>query len=217
MTQGCARTQRRPGSGFSLVELMIVIAVAALIIGLAAPSFSEYIVTQRVRSVQAQLVTDLQYARSEAAARGRFVGVQFQYRAGSGENAGSCYIIFARELHPATTNPYVCQCFDPEGSRCLLAQTVELRRVLIPNELKVTVRVPPSIEAAETGTWRPVAYFDPTNGAYLPGNSSPSELSTDFKITTQADAARALRSVVVPVGRLTLCTPSGSNLGGPPC
>ncbi|HRC39206.1 MAG TPA: prepilin-type N-terminal cleavage/methylation domain-containing protein, partial [Rubrivivax sp.] len=54
------RRARWPQAAFTLVELMIAIAVVAVVLVLAAPSFRELIEMQRLRSVNAQLVTDLQ-------------------------------------------------------------------------------------------------------------------------------------------------------------
>lgn len=213
--QGCRRVASR--CGFSLIELMVVVALIAIVVVLAAPSFRDYVLAQRVRSIHAQLVTDLQFARSEAAARGRFVGVQFEYRSGSGENDGSCYIVFVRRQSPEA-NPRSCNCYgETVASRCTSGDTEEVRRVLIPNRLEVTVRVPPDIEAAAGGTWRPVAYFSPIDGSYVAGNSAPAGLDNAFEITTKADDAKALRTIVTPVGRPALCTPVGSQLGGSAC
>lgn len=217
-----ARSSGARSGGFSLIELMVVVAVAVIIIGLAAPSFSDYIVTQRVRSVHAQLVTDLQFARSEAATRGHFVAVQFQHRTGSGDEDGSCYIIFARNSPGA--NPRYCDCFAPAGSRCTSSDTAEIRRVLIPNRLKVSVRVPDDVAAGFSTAGRAVLNFDPRSGAYVIGTGAPVSLleSQGFIVHTRAatgDSAdgRALRLTVNGPGRVSLCTPSGSPLGGEAC
>lgn len=208
--------------GLSLIELMVVVAVAVVIIGLAAPSFSDYIVTQRVRSVHAQLVTDLQFARSEAAARGHFVSVQFDHRPGDSESDGSCYIIFERRIDP-DANPRYCNCFAAEGARCTDAETTELRRVLIPNRLQVSVRPPATVVSAFVAPALPGVNFDPSTGAYKVGNGAPPWLATTgFTVTTKAvpdgdSDRRALRVVVNGTGRAGLCAPSGSVLGGEPC
>jgi type IV fimbrial biogenesis protein FimT len=71
---------------FTLVELLVVIALFALIATLAAPSFDRFLAKKRVEGVAAELVTDLQYARSEAAQRNEVVRVTFGDR---------CYVIHA--------------------------------------------------------------------------------------------------------------------------
>jgi type IV fimbrial biogenesis protein FimT len=61
--------------GFTLVELMITIFVAAILLVLAAPNFRDVIMNNRVTSATTALVTDLQLARSEAVHRGTLVAV----------------------------------------------------------------------------------------------------------------------------------------------
>lgn len=53
-------------AGFSLVELMIVIAIAAILAAIAYPSFQELLASQRVRTAEAALYDSLLIARSEA-------------------------------------------------------------------------------------------------------------------------------------------------------
>lgn len=55
--------------GFTLIELMVTIAVAAILATLAAPSFREYIVSQRIKNASFDLITALTLTRSEAITR----------------------------------------------------------------------------------------------------------------------------------------------------
>jgi type II secretory pathway pseudopilin PulG len=205
-------TWGRWGRGLSLVELMVVIAVAVVIIGLAAPSFIEYIVTQRVRSIHAQLITDLQYARSEAISRGQHVAVRFQFS--TGPNGASCYIIYTRPDPGA--NPRECDCFAAPGSRCAFADTSEVRTVSVPSSLKVLLRV--------ADAQHDILNFSPQTGSYvigtIPGASSAMLASLEtrgFVVNTRADDERALRVIISSIGRPQLCTPAGSRLGGTRC
>ena len=52
--------------GVTLVELLAVMTVAAILLGLAIPSFSEQLARRRLEGVANELSTDLQYARSQA-------------------------------------------------------------------------------------------------------------------------------------------------------
>ncbi|QDZ27210.1 GspH/FimT family pseudopilin [Noviherbaspirillum sp. UKPF54] len=61
------RPLRAPG--FTLVELMITIAISAILLGLAAPSFSSFIKSQTVRTASSDLNAALIFARSEAIKR----------------------------------------------------------------------------------------------------------------------------------------------------
>jgi len=212
------RAPRRPSArraaGLTLIELMVVVAIAVIILGLAAPSFSEYIVTQRLRSIHAQLATDLQLARSEAVARSAYVSVRFQEVTGAG--AQTCYVIFTRRdptvAVPAPGTPDTCDCTAAPGSRCNShpTTTTELRTVTIPSELKV--RVQKTAGPTDTIT------FDARTGMFIfPGADDVDTASIQYEVETSADASRVLRAAVNPSGRAKSCTPAGSKLGGTPC
>jgi type IV fimbrial biogenesis protein FimT len=64
-----------PAQGFTVVELMITVAVAAILLALALPSFRETIVSSNVTETTNQLIGDLNLARSEAVRRGTLVAV----------------------------------------------------------------------------------------------------------------------------------------------
>lgn len=55
----------RDQEGFTLVEMMLVVAVLAVLGALAMPSFTTMIANQRVSSAAQELQTLLQYARAE--------------------------------------------------------------------------------------------------------------------------------------------------------
>lgn len=62
-------------NGVTLIELMIAIAVLAVLLGIGIPSFQETIRTNRVAAITNDLVAALQFARSEAVRRGENVTV----------------------------------------------------------------------------------------------------------------------------------------------
>ena len=57
-------------NGFTLIELMVVLALVAIILSLAAPSFMNIIANNRVASVANELVTALNVGKSEAVRTG---------------------------------------------------------------------------------------------------------------------------------------------------
>lgn len=61
--------------GFSLIELLIVVAIAAILIALALPSFTTMLVKRSVQSAALALVDDLRYTRTEALRRSKRVSI----------------------------------------------------------------------------------------------------------------------------------------------
>jgi type IV fimbrial biogenesis protein FimT len=61
--------------GFTIIELMITLAIAAILITLAAPSFKSFILDQRVRTASFEVLSTLNFARSEAIKRNANVTV----------------------------------------------------------------------------------------------------------------------------------------------
>jgi type IV fimbrial biogenesis protein FimT len=61
--------------GFTLIELMVTIAVLAIVLGIAVPSFQEFAVRNRLAATTNELVSALALARSEAVKRATRVTV----------------------------------------------------------------------------------------------------------------------------------------------
>ena len=72
MRTGGSPSARRPG-GFSLIELMVTLAIAALMLGLAVPYYKTWIANSKVRSTAEQMVANLRQAQAEAVKRYRRV------------------------------------------------------------------------------------------------------------------------------------------------
>jgi type IV fimbrial biogenesis protein FimT len=64
---------KRIQAGFTLIELMVVMAIAAILISLAAPSFARLIRSTSVASDVNTFLADLRFARNEAIKRGTVI------------------------------------------------------------------------------------------------------------------------------------------------
>jgi type IV fimbrial biogenesis protein FimT len=188
------RSQR----AFTLIELMVVVAVVAVIAVIAAPSFRELILMQRLRGINAQLVTDMQFARGEAASRGTLLRVSFRSSA-----TMNCYTLFT-----SPSNETRCNCLlgarfacpiDPPG-------VVEVRTVEVP--LSGSIKLAPP-----TSQPNKAFAFDPTTGGiYTIPTDDVSEPLEGFVVETYIDAERHLNTVLNRAGRPTVCRPAGSTM-----
>jgi type IV fimbrial biogenesis protein FimT len=191
------------GRGVTLVELIIVCAVVAVLAMLAAPSFRDMVLMQRLRAINAQLVTDLQYARSEAAQRKTVVRLLFK-----SNSSQTCYAIYISPLGGGTR----CDCLLGAGNACGVSGTgmTEVRTVSIPRNLGVTV-MPPSGGVDAFG-------FSPINGGLVSNASDSAVPPPPFaRLETRVNAARSLRTEVSPAGKPSVCAPDAQTMQVTPC
>lgn len=69
---------RPRASGFTLLEAVFTLAVLAIILSAAVPSYANYLARQRLRHVAELLELDLRHARTISVEEGRNVYVSFQ-------------------------------------------------------------------------------------------------------------------------------------------
>lgn len=65
----------KKNTGFTLLELIVVISIAGVLVALAVPSFKDAIRNSRLTTYSNEMVTSLNLARSEAIKRGKTVTV----------------------------------------------------------------------------------------------------------------------------------------------
>lgn len=65
----------RRTAGFTLIELMVTIAVAAILLTIAVPGFQALVQNNRATTLANELTTALNLARSEAVRRGQMISV----------------------------------------------------------------------------------------------------------------------------------------------
>lgn len=207
---------RTAASGFTLVELLIGFAVMALLLVLAAPSFTSMIETQRLRGTNDQLMTDIQFMRAEAVSRQEVTGISFA------ENGSmTCYVVHT--CGTVTGDDCYCDCrLSTPTTRCVSPRR-EVKLVQVPKSSKVEVRPVPVGAAALTANH---VILDPATGEmkmfYVIGLTPvPIPTVTEFwaqtSLSPTASVGGALQTRVNLMGRPNVCAPGGVVKGPVQC
>ncbi|MBI3533598.1 MAG: GspH/FimT family pseudopilin [Burkholderiales bacterium] len=167
-------------SGFTLVELMVVVTIAVVLLSLAAPSFRSMLVKRSVQSAADILVSDLRYARSEALKRSSTVIVC------NSLNGSSCMTLCS----PAVPN--VCApTASWKGGWIVFADGNSNGAVDAGEILRVQDALPSMASIASTNPAN-----DRLNFVYLPSGWARASSQT-FILTPDGAAANAARVVCI--------------------
>jgi len=197
--------------GLTVIELMVVIALVGVLVALVAPSFRGLISAQRVRGVNAELVTDLQFARSEAARRNHDVRVGFQ-----SSDTLSCYVAYIEPAAFAASGAASagvnggaasCDCSLTPGTNVCGGGREEIKTVQV---LRST-----GVAFSASSAAGPILNLGRLSGAQEPmsGASAPGL----FEVTVVGTPRGQLRTSVNVAGRPSVCSPDASISGAPSC
>ncbi len=173
--------------GFTLIELLVVILVLALIATLAAPSFTRFMAKKRVEGITSELVTDLQYARSEAVQRNVKVRITF---------GTSCYVIH--------TWHFVGSASCNQSGSTVTGGFLRIKSVEVPGAANTSLSPNNSMTFIE---------FEPLSGSADPDGT----IDDGWIDVSSASGEWRLRAVITPVGRVRTCSPNNSMSGFSSC
>ena len=189
--------QRRRQSGFTLVELMVTLAVLVILATLAAPSFARFIEKSRLRGAADDVVNLIEIARSEAVKRQRDVDVAF-----GGTTSAWC-VGANRAADPVVGQPAqtATSCNCTNASACLL-------------EGQQSIVGP----AANSGVTISSVSTEFVFGGQL-GTLVPIDTAVGALTLTSSTGAFALQINVSALGQVSACVPSGKIFmsGYPSC
>lgn len=183
--------------GFTLVELMIVVAVVAVLAALALPSFRDYFDKAQVRGAADGLVTMIVDARGESVKRNRDVNISFTGNSSvwcAGANGAGEPATAGDPVLPgaATCNCSVANACDV-GGREMVVKSSDYKGVTV-------VALPAAfVFSSQFGTVSPLG----TTSLTLNSPTSKFQLSL----------------VTSPLGQTSVCVPSGKPVisGYPSC
>lgn len=174
----------RTQTGVTLIELMVTIAVLAILMTLAAPSFAEFAERQALRGAVDGFAAAIAQAKEESIKRDQWVRVDFK-SLGDGLCMGGATVA-------TSTASTGCDCSS--ATACTIAQFPESER-----DLKRVTRNGQAVFGTDAGF-----VVDPRTGTLADlGDSGSFELQTG--------RGYGARVMVNGMGRVSFCTPSGKK------
>ncbi|MBL8342442.1 MAG: prepilin-type N-terminal cleavage/methylation domain-containing protein [Rubrivivax sp.] len=203
-----ARSARALRRAFTLVEMMIVVSIIGIIALLVAPNMAEMIGMQRLRSINDQLITDMQALRSESVSRNQIMG--FLARNTAGEPM-TCYSIISGTSNTLSL-PNIggidkdqCNCTNAVGSVCTGTQR-ELRTVQLPRDSNIQFTFHPDQRGfvVLSPIASEIVIADPNTAVFQ---------DVEFCVEVRRTPRGRLRTTLGAAGRVSQCSPDGSVPG----
>ncbi|MFC3653441.1 Tfp pilus assembly protein FimT/FimU [Dyella humi] len=200
--------------GMSLIELMVTVAVLAILVMLGMPTFQQWTLNTRIRTVTESIQNGLRLARNEAAQQGRYV--RFQLSSASSWQvcllpASAASAQAATDCSSATST--IQSWNSPSMSNVQVGATTATSNVVSSSSSSSTYGtiisggVPAGVTYNALG--RPTAY----------GSSSILRIDVTAAQTSQQSTSRRLVTTISPGGMVNMCDPAfklSSNVLGCP-
>lgn len=129
MKFGFFTASRGQASGFTLIELLVTLAVAAVMVGIALPSFMSTMESSRERSVIDAITTSIKYARSEAVKRNRQLALCSRDASSTGCSGTTAWAQSGWLLlsdNPDPTPDEVLRVWDPLQGQTIITAPVQM-------------------------------------------------------------------------------------------
>ncbi|MFC7461260.1 pilus assembly FimT family protein [Hydrogenophaga defluvii] len=197
--QACLWRQRRV-AGFTMIELMIALAILATLLILAAPSFRDTIDRRRVTNAGVELKDQLQQARSLSVLLNRPVALEFRFA----DANNWCFGI---------TDRAGCDCSNAalgvaDAGSCSFAKPDDLNDRVMAVTSSASYPGVRLLESDATNTTERIV-FEPTRGV----RDDLLTPTVSYNLTS-TQTTRNVRVSVNVIGRTTLCSTSGAMIGG---
>lgn len=189
------RSAARRAVGVTLVELMVTLAIVAVLLAVALPSMREFVARKRLEGIAQELVTDLRLLKSHQIQNRPNTGTAI----GFGSNAQkTCYILFVRG-----DNVENCDCAAAEDVVCGPANAAGLRPAPI-RQVNIPLNTGVTLTASRS------------NLAVLGYNGMP-QFNRTLNITLNGGSAGEIRVATNATGVPSLCSVSGAFGAIPRC
>lgn len=187
--------QTAPEHGFTLIELVITVAVLGVLIAVAAPYFQDWIHNTQIRTAAESILDGLQNARSEAVKRNGYT--QFILTDPAGTSPTSWQVV---SINPPLggANP-ACQPETVDPLSGLPTDPVLQRRSGSEGSSTANLAITPA--GLTTVTFSPLGWVDSANCG-----ASITQIDVGSAVLDAA-LARPLRIVITSSGGIRLCDP----------
>lgn len=189
----------RPATGFTFVELMVVVAIVAVLAALALPSMRDFVARKRLEGLAQELMTDLRYIKAHQIQNRPNTGTAI----GFGSNVAKvCYVLYVRG-----NNIFDCNCAevaaDASETMCGPAEATGVR----PSRIR-QVDIPVSTGITMTTSLNPMIV-----GGY---NGMP-QFNRPLTVEITSPRGGAIQVSTNPTGVPSICSLSGGFSGIRPC
>jgi type IV fimbrial biogenesis protein FimT len=194
-------TPRHPQRGFTIVELMITVAVLAILLAFAVPSMTDFYDRKRLISQTEAISNLIQLARSEA----------IKHSADTDPKTITLTVKPAAPWFVGLSNTGTTAC-DNAGTPCTINQAgTEITRVVTATECTGCTMTIAEDTAAGTAVTTPVAMVFDLRGMVT------SATTHDYFFTLHSPKGKQLSMFVSKIGRLSICSPAGTVANYPTC
>jgi type IV fimbrial biogenesis protein FimT len=195
-----AGTAHAPNAGFTLLEMLIALAVMAIIVSLSVPSMSTFYANQRLIGVAQQVYGHLQQARSEAVTRNVTTYVNFDVDGTASWEYGMSSANSLCDLtvtSPTTASACVISVDDGDGTLDPGDGSVDTGDLVL---MRFTDTDYPNVtmDIASFSSGDTQISFDPLRGTSTSGQVNLSSNGNSLRVTISL------------LGRVAICTPDGT-------
>lgn len=196
--------------GFSLVELMVVVAIMAVLLGLVSPSLTDWMVNLRIRNATDALLNGLQQARQEAVRRNQSVSFWLVTSAGSDSSSldNTCAL-------SGSSGSWVVSVRDPAGSCGSSPSTTTAPMIVSTHPIGDGVRgVSVAAVQSDGATAATRVEF---NGVGSIVNTADHIARIDVASSANSSTYRSLRVEITGIGAFRMCDPAVASTDARAC
>ncbi len=193
-----------PARGFTLIEMVVVVAILGILVGLGASNYGVWIANSRIRTAADTLASGLSTARNEAIKRNRLVRFHLVSDLGAGCTLSASGTSWVASLNDPTTT---------DGAKC---------------DIEISDTTPPFIVAKKSGAEQTsgvtiaavngasvaadTVVFNGLGRVVVTGSNPIARIDVDSSAIASAQT-RDLRIVITPGGLIRMCDPSITTTG----